>query len=126
MCLKHGVPMEVGDHSECSVELIACPEHLADQMRAMGYTPGETIEPVNPEPEESSIFYDVAGNKTIGFCLWCNKDFYSMDEVEAHNANDMTDCEVFQERQGGMPPVLEAMFEQAGFLNEDPEHRAEK
>jgi hypothetical protein len=27
MCLQHGVSMEVGDHRECPVELLACPEH---------------------------------------------------------------------------------------------------
>jgi hypothetical protein len=27
MCIRHRVPLEVGDHSECSIELLACPEH---------------------------------------------------------------------------------------------------
>ena len=22
---------------------------------------------------------------TVGFCLWCNRDFYSMEEVFEHN-----------------------------------------
>jgi hypothetical protein len=39
MCLDHDVPMEEGDHSTCSVELLSCLEHRADQMRAMGYDP---------------------------------------------------------------------------------------
>ena len=121
MCLKHGVPMEDGDHSQCSVELIACPDHLADQLRAMGYAPGEAVEAPNAEPEESSMFRDAEGNETIGFCLWCNQDFYSMDEVEAHNANDMAACPGFQELKG------QAMFEQAGLLpDEDPDDEAEK
>ena len=35
MCREHGVPMEVGDHSKCRVELLACPEHQRAQFRAM-------------------------------------------------------------------------------------------
>jgi len=35
MCLDHDVPtsMEDGDHSQCTVELIACPEHRDEQLR---------------------------------------------------------------------------------------------
>lgn len=108
MCLRHGVPMEQGDHSECSVELLSCPEHRGEQMRAMGYAPGQIISPPADEPKESSMFEDEEGNPIVGFCLWCNKDFYSMGEVEEHNANDMTNCPAFQELkdQQGMPPVL--------------------
>ena len=102
------------------MELIACPEHLADQMRAMGYEPGQRVSPPNTEPEESSMFMDAEGNKTVGFCLWCNRDFYSMDEVQTHNADDMAACPSFQELKGqqGMPPVLQAMFEDAGLLDD--------
>jgi hypothetical protein len=35
MCRQHRVPMAVGDHSGCRIESLACPEHLADQLRAM-------------------------------------------------------------------------------------------
>ena len=27
MCIRHRVPMEEGDHSECSIEILTCPEH---------------------------------------------------------------------------------------------------
>ena len=40
MCRDHGVPMEEGDHSNCMVELLACPEHIDEQLRRMGYEPG--------------------------------------------------------------------------------------
>ena len=33
MCIRHRVPMEEGDHSECSIELVACPEHREEQLR---------------------------------------------------------------------------------------------
>jgi len=35
MCIRHRVPMEFGDHSDCSIELLACPEHREDQQRRM-------------------------------------------------------------------------------------------
>jgi len=35
MCVKHLVSMEDGDHSECPVELLACPEHRELQVRRM-------------------------------------------------------------------------------------------
>jgi len=122
-CLHHQSPMEDGrDHSECSIELLACPEHRDQQLLAMGYEPGQVpaLPPADDE-EKSSMFRDAEGKPTVGFCLWCNRDFYSMEEVEAHNADGMANCPVSQDLKGEhcMPPVLQAMFEQAGFLNDD-------
>lgn len=34
ICEKHRVPMEEGDHSECPIELLACPEHRGEQLKA--------------------------------------------------------------------------------------------
>jgi len=121
-CLHHQSPMEDGrDHSECSIELLACPEHRDQQLLAMGYEPGQVpaLPPADDE-EKSSMFRDAEGKPTVGFCLWCNRDFYSMEEVEAHNADGMANCPVSQDLKGEhcMPPVLQAMFEQAGFLND--------
>ena len=113
MCLNCGMPMEQGQHDDCSVELLSCPEHRADQMRAMGYEPDYTEDPRPAESEPSQLFTDEEGNHIVGFCLWCNKDFYDRDEVEAHNADDMANCPAFQELKDEhcMPPVLQAMFE---------------
>ena len=36
MCLNHQVSMEDGDHSMCSIELLACPEHREAQLQEMG------------------------------------------------------------------------------------------
>ena len=33
MCIRHRTPMEEGNHSECSIELLACPEHREEQRR---------------------------------------------------------------------------------------------
>ena len=113
--------MEVGDHSECSIELLACPAHRDDQMRAMGYEPGLTVAPPNADHEEPSMFQDAEGNKTVGFCLWCNKDFYTMEDHEAHTADEMAACPAFQELKDErcMPPVLQAMFENVGLLADE-------
>jgi len=124
MCLTHGVPMEEGDHSECSIELLSCPEHRDDQLRAMGYEPGDMSElPLPVESEKSQMFTDKDGNPTIGFCLWCGEDFYTMDEVEAHNADDMRECPVYQQSKDElcMPPALQWMIEQAEELKNKEE-----
>jgi len=119
VCIEHGVPMEEGDHSACSVELLSCPEHRADHMRAMGYEPDCTCEPQSGG--ESSIFKDSDGNPTVGFCLWCGCDFYTNEEHEAHTADIMAACPVFQELkdENCMPPVLQQMFEDAGLLDSE-------
>lgn len=123
MCPSDGVPMEDGDHSECSIELLACPEHLADHMRAMGYELRYMEEQRSAESEPSKLFTDKDGNLIVGFCLWCDMDFYSMDEVEAHNANDMANCPAFQELKDEhcTPPVLQAMLERAETPNDEEE-----
>jgi len=120
--------MEEGDHSNCSVELLSCPEHRAEHMRAMGYEP-DYVGPAPSESDEPSpMFTDSEGNRTCGFCLWCNRDFYSIDEWREHTDNGMAHCEVFQllKDQTTMPPVLRAMFEQAGFLEEEGENDNQK
>jgi hypothetical protein len=67
------------------------------------------------------MFTDKDGNHIVGFCLWCDKDFYSMADVEDHNANDMANCLVSQELKDEhcMPPVLLVMLEEAGLLDDE-------
>jgi hypothetical protein len=40
MCFDHGVPMEDGNHSRCTIELLACPEHRLAQLRVTGLVSG--------------------------------------------------------------------------------------
>jgi len=119
MCLIHREPMEQGDHSECSIELLSCPEHRADQMRAMGHEPEYTYETTTDETERMLMFIDKDGNPAAAVCLWCGQGFKSMEKVQAHNADDMADCPIHQQLKGEqcLPPLLEAMFEEAGFLD---------
>jgi hypothetical protein len=112
-CFDHGVPMEEGDHSECRVELLSCPEHRADQMRAMGYEPDYVLAQ-EPEDDEHSMFRDASGNHTIGFCLWCGCDFYTMADHETHVSNEMAACPVFQKlKDQTCEPQLEALLDEA-------------
>jgi hypothetical protein len=93
--VKHQVSMEEGDHSNCPQELLACPEHRDEEFRKMGEF--SASDPLPAEGvEDGTGFRDKDGNATIGFCLWCNRDFYSMDEVWEHNDNDMKACPEFQ------------------------------
>lgn len=36
ICLMHQVPVTDGDHGDCPIELLACPEHRDEQLRDMG------------------------------------------------------------------------------------------
>jgi hypothetical protein len=96
MCAMHQVPLADGDHNECPIELLACPEHRDEQLRDMGELDSSDL-PESQVDAESTMFRDNDGNPIVGFCLWCNKDFYSMEEAEAHNADDGKACPVFQE-----------------------------
>jgi hypothetical protein len=112
--------MEFGDHSGCMIELLACPEHMDEQLRQMGYEPGTDNMPSN-EDSGTTMLTDDDGNPIVGFCLWCDMDFYSIEEAEAHNANDSAACPVFQQLKDGqcMPPVLQPMLEGAGVPDDD-------
>ena len=96
MCLRHHVSMEAGDHSDCPVELLTCPEHRGEQLQKMSIRSSSDL-PSGEGATESSMFNDKDGKPSVGFCLWCNKDFYSMNEVEAHNSNESAACAVFQD-----------------------------
>jgi hypothetical protein len=80
----------------CSIELLACPEHLEAQLQAMG-TKRTDRQPVEESTSGLGGFLDNEGRPIICFCLWCDKDFYSMDEVEDHNAGELRACPTYQE-----------------------------
>lgn len=96
ICLRHQVPMEDDDHSDCPVELLACPEHRDEQLQKMRMFVGSDL-PCSERLAERDLLKDSDGKPIVGFCLWCDKNFYSMEEMDAHNANDSRACAVFQE-----------------------------
>jgi hypothetical protein len=36
ICVMHQVPVIDGDHGDCPIELLACPEHRDEQLRDFG------------------------------------------------------------------------------------------
>lgn len=93
-CLRHQVPMKEGDHSRCPVELLACPEHREKQLQQMGISDLSNLHA--SARARSGMFCDQNGRPIVGFCLWCDKSFYSFDEADAHNAGDGKGCTVLQ------------------------------
>jgi hypothetical protein len=40
---------------------------------------------------------DKAGRATVGFCLWCHKNFYTSEEISMHNGDGAEGCAAFRE-----------------------------
>jgi hypothetical protein len=67
------------------------------------------------------MFTDSEGKYTVGFCMWCGKDFYTIDEVHQHNDNELAECAEFQRGKDTVrmstpeciPPALQALFDEA-------------
>ncbi len=96
MCLVHEVLLVDGDHRSCPVELLACPAHRDEQLRDMDILDTSDL-PGSQVDAEGTMFKDNNGNPIVGFCLGCNKDFYSKEEAKAHNADGSRACPVFQQ-----------------------------
>jgi hypothetical protein len=95
VCSKHSVSMNDGDHSECPIELLACPEHRKEHPQQMIDSSTSDL-PKNEPGTDSNAFTDKEGKPTVGFCLWCNRDFYTDDEVIEHNGNGVNACPEFR------------------------------
>jgi hypothetical protein len=69
MCIRHRVPLEVGDHSECSIELLACPEHREEQRRRMEETNNEeaSAEEANPLEGWGALFRPMTDSERLKF-----------------------------------------------------------
>jgi hypothetical protein len=97
LCLIHGLPMEDGSHNQCPVELLACADHLAEQLGQLAYEHQPTNMPRKDGFHVASEPQDENGVSIVGFCLWCNIDFYSLTDFELHSANDSANCRPFQD-----------------------------
>jgi hypothetical protein len=89
MCHDHGLPMEQGDHSDCSTEILTCPKHLAELMNA----PDGRL-PVNEEEvEDGFVPIEIPDNfdemleawsetdfPRVGLCLMCGEIIRSEDD----------------------------------------------
>lgn len=79
ICFDHGVPMEVGDHSECTIELLTCPLHRKALTEACSVQSNEPqIEgdwvPIKAPENWEEMFYAWINDPepSIGWCLLCN------------------------------------------------------
>ena len=94
VCFDHDVPMEDGDHSQCTIELRACPEHREAQLREMGLVPGVDNMPQFEGAAEATTFKDKDGRPIAGFCIWCGHRYYQWS-YEAQDAH-LSKCAAFQ------------------------------
>lgn len=90
MCLEHGVPMESGDHSECSTEILTCSEHRSQQTATQdGPLPAE-----NGDVNGGFVRLSVPDNvdqmleawsddpqPSIGFCFLCGHPIRTRQEL---------------------------------------------
>jgi hypothetical protein len=98
----HQISLEDGDHSTCPVELLACSEHRDEQLRDMGIFDSADLLPSEGEPE-SGTFTDQDGRPIVGFCLWCDANYYSVEEMEAHHGNGGEGCPAYREFLSAAP-----------------------
>jgi hypothetical protein len=50
---------------------------------------------MKPKSNATHSFDDKAGRATVGFCLWCNQNFYTSQEISVHNGDGAEGCPVF-------------------------------
>ena len=91
-----GLPMEGNDHSHCSVELRACPEHAAEQAR--GIAAAKSSEPdgvsiqddcESPLPHCECGCAEAESSEVVGWCFHCSHVYVNdSSEIEdRHFAN---------------------------------------
>ena len=89
MCLDHGVPMEQDDHSTCSIEVLTCPEHRAQQLQ----NPDGRVPIKEDEVEDGFVPIKIPDNfdemleawnedkePSVGLCLMCGQPIRTMEE----------------------------------------------
>lgn len=86
--------MEGPDHSECPVELRACPEHEAEAARsiaqAMASEPDpESIQKWQERPRCHCGCAEAGMGKIVGWCMWCDHTYaeYNPKIEDLHFAN---------------------------------------
>jgi hypothetical protein len=93
--------MEEGDHSGCMIELLACPEHMDEQLRAMqenrDYSAEVTElqdEPLLPAPHCECGCADADPENVSGWCMWCDHVYvdYSGATEDQHFARYCPDA----------------------------------
>jgi len=88
-----GLSMEGNDHSECPVELRACPEHASEQQRsiaeAMAAEPDAAFVQRLHERPRCECGCAEAESRIVGFCLWCDHTYKKYNpEIEDRHFTD--------------------------------------
>jgi hypothetical protein len=89
MCLDHGVLMEEGDHSRCSIELLDCPRHRTEQTASIdSRVPTEKQAEdgwerikISESIEEMFQSWIDDPEPNIGWCLLCNTAIRRKDDL---------------------------------------------
>jgi hypothetical protein len=89
-----GLPMEGNDHSECPVELRACPEHAAEQARGIAEAMSSEPDPAfvqkwNERPSCECGCAEAVSSKIVGWCFHCDHVYVNYSpEIEARHFAD--------------------------------------
>jgi hypothetical protein len=100
ICFDHGVPMEEDDHSRCTVELLACPEHRESPPRQTELVPSADnvchcegnvaamkggIE-IPPRRTLLRALGRASRYDFVGACVWCGHGYrqFSLEIQEVH------------------------------------------
>ena len=114
-----GLLMEGNDHSDCPVELRACPKHCAAQLRDVESVPSVDNVPqreenpattrgllnIPPEHKLRRALRRASRLDFVGACVWCGHGYrrFSLDIQEAH----LKDCAEYQRAKRCLPKNLE-------------------
>jgi hypothetical protein len=89
-----GLHMEGHDHSECPVELRACPEHSAEQQQSIAEAMSSEPDPAfiqkwHERPNCECGRAEAELGKVVGWCLWCDHVYekYNAKVEDLHFAN---------------------------------------
>jgi hypothetical protein len=87
-------PMEENDHSECPVELRACPEHSVEQKRSIAEAMSSEPDPAfvqkwHERPSCECGCAEAESSKIVGWCLHCDHAYVEYHtEIEARHFAD--------------------------------------
>ncbi len=89
-----GLPMEGHDHSECPVELRACPEHADEQQRSIAVAMSSDPDPafvqrLQERPHCDCGCAEAEFSNLVGWCLRCDHEYasYTPQIEDLHFAN---------------------------------------
>ena len=90
-----GLPMEGNDHSDCPVELRACPEHADEQQRSIEEAMSSEPDPAlvqkwRERPSCECGCVETESSEVVGWCLHCDHVYvnYSSKIEAQHFADD--------------------------------------